>query len=223
MTMLKAIIFDFDGVICESIEAKTAAFRKLFVDYPDRIDEIVKVHMDNGGMSRYLKFEMVYRDILHKKLSSEESQKLGRLFTEYCYDEVVHCPYVKGAYEFLEKYYRQLSLFVVSGTPEDEVIEIVKERGLTKFFKGVYGSPRFKGDLNHLIMKENGLKKEETIFVGDSINDWQGAQKAGIRFIGRVHERYPSPFKALSQENLVKDIDALELLLKRERCLPASR
>ena len=63
MRTLKAIIFDFDGVICESVEAKTEAFRKVFLDYPEHLDEIIAYHMTQGGVSRYIKFEYIFREI----------------------------------------------------------------------------------------------------------------------------------------------------------------
>ena len=50
--MIKAIIFDFDGVLVESAEIKTKAFEMLFSDYPDTIDDIVQYHKKNMGISR---------------------------------------------------------------------------------------------------------------------------------------------------------------------------
>ena len=105
--MLKAIIFDFDGVICESVEVKTEAFRKLFEQYPDQIDEILKVHVQNGGISRFVKFKWVYEDILKRPLSEKESEALGQKFSEYAYELVVKSPFVKGALEFLQNYHKR--------------------------------------------------------------------------------------------------------------------
>ena len=62
--MLKAIFFDFDGVIVESAGIKTEAFRKLFSNYPDQVDEIVDYHKANAGISRYDKFDYIYEKIL---------------------------------------------------------------------------------------------------------------------------------------------------------------
>ncbi len=45
--MIKAILFDFDGVILESMDIKTKAFSKLFTKYPEYVDQIVKLHKDN--------------------------------------------------------------------------------------------------------------------------------------------------------------------------------
>jgi beta-phosphoglucomutase-like phosphatase (HAD superfamily) len=57
--MIETIIFDFDGVILESVTVKTEAFRELFSSEPDCPDEIVEFHKRNGGMSRYDKFRHV--------------------------------------------------------------------------------------------------------------------------------------------------------------------
>ena len=46
--MLKSIIFDFDGVLCESVDIKTESFRRLFVDYPEHLKNIIKLHEENG-------------------------------------------------------------------------------------------------------------------------------------------------------------------------------
>ena len=58
--MINSIIFDFDGVILESVSVKTAAFRQLFSFAPEHVDEIVQYHLDNGGMSRFDKFRYIY-------------------------------------------------------------------------------------------------------------------------------------------------------------------
>src|ERR1044072_7964863 len=134
---LKAVIFDFDGVIVESVQVKADAFRRLFLDYPEQLDTIMKYHMDNGGISRLKKFKHIYQEFIHQPLSEEKSQELGRLFTEYAYRGVVDAPFVDGAEEFLKKYDMKLKMFIISGTPEGELSDIVKERHLEKYFKGI--------------------------------------------------------------------------------------
>ena len=214
--MLKAIIFDFDGVLCESLEIKKEAFRRLFLDYPQSLDRIVDFHMSNGGMSRFEKFQIIYRDILKAKLTPHQSKVLDRQFTEFSHQYVVRAPLVVGAGEFLKEYFRKLLFFIVSGTPQKEMRAIVQEKKLAPYFKGVYGSPRGKGELISLILSENKLKKNEVIFIGDSLADHQGALDAGVRFIGRIHNRYPNPFLHLPLKDFVRDIDELKDLLKRQ-------
>ena len=55
--MIKAIFWDFDGVIAESVNVKTEAFYNLYLPYGIEIAEKVRRHhLDNGGMSRFEKF-----------------------------------------------------------------------------------------------------------------------------------------------------------------------
>lgn len=218
--MLKAIIFDFDGVICESLAAKTRAFRKLFEDYPEKLTEILRIHTDNGGMSRYKKFELIFKNILKKELPDRESQRLGKVFSEYCYDEVVASPFVKGAYEFLKKYHDKLLFFIVSGTPQEEMNSLVSDRKLDVFFKGVYGSPRLKEELISTILRQNNLVRKHVIFVGDSVNDQQEAMKAGVTFIGRVSQGDVNPFVDLSKEQIIENIKELESILRQQKLIP---
>lgn len=70
--MIKAIIFDFDGVIIESAEIKTDAFRTLFAGYPDMLPEIIAHHQKNSGISRYKKFRYIYEKILGQELSAQK-------------------------------------------------------------------------------------------------------------------------------------------------------
>src|SRR5437867_7623801 len=179
--MIKAIIFDFDGVILDSVSTKTEAFRKLFMEYPQHIGRILEYHMTNGGLSRYEKFKVIYRDILKKELAPDEMRELGEKFTNFSYDAVIQAPFIKGAKEFLNEHHKDFLLFVASGTPHEEMVSIVKDRKLEKFFKGIYGSPLSKTEIIEKILRENFLKQGEVVFVGDSINDLAGARQSGIR------------------------------------------
>jgi phosphoglycolate phosphatase-like HAD superfamily hydrolase len=53
------IFLDFDGVIKESVEAKSAAFVHLFEGFGDDVSKRVRSHHEaNGGMSRFEKIPM---------------------------------------------------------------------------------------------------------------------------------------------------------------------
>ena len=47
--MIKAVIFDFDGVILESADIKTESFKDMVSDYPMEIaEQFVEYHMQIG-------------------------------------------------------------------------------------------------------------------------------------------------------------------------------
>jgi HAD superfamily hydrolase (TIGR01549 family) len=185
-TPLRAVFFDFDGVILESVTVKTNAFRALFSAYPEHLAAIINYHLENGGVSRFEKFNVIYRDILRQPLTPEEFQSLGQRFNELVINEVLVCPFVPGAYELLERLVAELPLFVISATPPDELRQIIQRRGLEPFFEGIYGAPPGKAETIGTILDEQGWKPGEVVFIGDSLNDLAAAQTVGVPFIGRM-------------------------------------
>lgn len=197
MLKYKVIIFDFDGVLAESVDVKTKAFACLFADYgKEVVQKVVDYHLKNGGVSRYEKFKYYYKEILKEPLSNEKLNELGERFSQLVVDEVVKAPEVKGANKFLERYYKDLCFYVVSGTPEEELKQIINKRNMQKYFLGVYGSPAKKGELIQNILKDNGYKKIEVMVTGDSITDYEAAKNAGVNFAGRIIKNDRNPFPA---------------------------
>jgi len=70
--MIKAIIFDFDGVLVESVDIKTKAFAGLFEHEGDSIvRRVVAYHIKNAGVSRFEKFRHIYKEMLDRELTEE--------------------------------------------------------------------------------------------------------------------------------------------------------
>lgn len=185
--MIRAIIFDFDGVILESAEIKTKAFRQLFErDFPDKVSAIVEYHEQNMGISRFTKFEYIYREILDLPFSHKESEKLGLKFYGIVFNSVLVAPFVKGAREFLSTFFEKYEMFVVSGTPECELIELISKRGIQEFFRGVYGSPLGKSEAIKKILRDFRLRNDQVVLIGDADSDMRAAGENGIYFIART-------------------------------------
>ena len=63
---MKAIIYDFDGVILDSVKIKTLAFEELYSSYGKEIQNKVKsYHLLNGGISRYNKLKYYHKNFLN--------------------------------------------------------------------------------------------------------------------------------------------------------------
>jgi phosphoglycolate phosphatase-like HAD superfamily hydrolase len=206
---LKAIIFDFDGVIVESLEVKTDAFRRLFDDYPEHVEEIVRLHLKNQGLSRYAKFDVIYRDFLHRPLTAGELGRLDREFSALVYERVVACDFVRGAPALLARASRDLDLYLASATPQQELERIVQARGLAPLFTGVFGSPRGKPEIIAGIL-EGGLAADAAICVGDALSDYQAASANGVAFLGRVPGGDPDPFVGLGFPT-IRDLAELDV------------
>mgnify|MGYP001478041712 CR=1 FL=1 len=185
--MIKAIIFDFDGVIVESVNIKTEAFAEIYRSHgPKVVERVVEHHMANWGMSRFEKFKLYHRELLGKKLSDDGLSEITHQFSRMVTQKVIEAPYVKGAIEFIESNYTSFDLFISSATPENELREIIEKRKISRYFKEIFGSPETKSDHIRRIIRRYNYGSSEVVFIGDSVNDKEAAQLNGIYFIGRV-------------------------------------
>jgi len=211
MKKYDAIVFDFDGVLVESVDVKTRAFAALYAEYGDRIvQQVVDHHLEHGGVSRFEKFRYYQEVLLGKILTKEKEVHLGDRFSEYVEDAVVESAYVLGAYEFLENNYRSTPLFVASGTPDQELKRIISRRNMNHYFVSVHGSPAKKGAIIGEILTTHGLNPDRVLMVGDAIADYEGASVAGVKFIGRVI-KYPDPAPFISGTMVLPDLTTLEI------------
>lgn len=183
--MPKAIVFDFDGVILQSVDIKTRAFEKLFAaETPEAVARIIAHHLAHGGVSRFEKFRHAYREILKRPLSAEEEVALGLRFNTLVEEAVSVCPWVPGAREFLEARHKLLPLFVASGTPQEELARIVERRGLKEYFRAVYGTPAKKDAILRSIAASLRCGAADLLMVGDAMTDHDAARATGAAFIG---------------------------------------
>ena len=211
---IKAIIFDFDGVLVESVDVKTRAFAKIFEDKgKEVVRQVIDFHLKNGGVSRVNKFKHFYKEILSCSLSEKKLEELCNTFSRLVTNEVINSPYVNGAKEFLDSVHSKIDLYVASGTPEEELREIVRRRGMDVFFKNIFGSPRQKGEIAKTVLRQNGYSSNEVVFIGDSITDLKGAQASGTRFIGRVDSSGNDPFVGIGVKT-INDLDDLEGIIQ---------
>lgn len=213
--IFKIIILDFDGVILESLDIKTKAFLKVYQDYPEHADEIAQYHLQNGGVSRYNKFVHINTNILGIPIDDNKTEELAKRFSEAVVDEMLKCPFVNGALEFLNKYSTLSRLYVASGTPQDELRFIVEKCELAQYFDGVYGTPRTKAEIIQDILNKENVDNNEAVFVGDAMTDYDGAKEVNVPFIARINGLTPdNPFLTMDIIS-VNDLKELDILMER--------
>lgn len=212
--MIKAIVFDFDGVILESAAIKTDAFAEMVEAYPAEIGKkFVEFHLAHMGISRKVKFQYLVKDLLGEPCTKEKLDALGQNFSEIVHNKILAAPFVPGAQEFLEASYKKVFFYIASGTPQEEMRQIVAERGIEKYFKAVYGSPATKEAIVARIMQAQGYGKEEVLFVGDAETDLFAARALGIPFVGRSTPENVEVFREVKDK--IDDLRQLEKICAR--------
>jgi len=182
--LLKVIIFDFDGVIAESVQVKSDAFAELYKPYGQAIvKKVVEHHEANGGMSRFEKFKFYHESFLNKTISREEISSLANQFSGLVVKKVIAAPYVPGAMEYIEKSFEKYKLFISTGTPTEEMKQILEGRKIARYFTEVFGSPAKKTNHVSSILTNYNLDLDELLFYGDSNSDLEAAENLNIEFI----------------------------------------
>ncbi len=192
-----AIVFDFDGVLVESVDIKTQAFVELYRPYGEAITkEVAAYHLAHGGVSRYEKFRHFHGTLIGKDLGEEEEAQLAARFSSLVEDLVVAAPWVSGAREFVAKYHQRLPLHIASATPTDELMRIINRRGVRAQFLTVAGAPQPKRAILSEVIDAGGHDPDRVLMVGDALSDFDSARDAGAAFLGRVAKGTRNPFPA---------------------------
>lgn len=193
---LKAAIFDWDGTITDSNNIKTEAFVELFQNAcPQAAGYIRKYQQNRGGISRFEKFRHYIRHFFHREASAAELEDFGRRYAALCRQKLLNAPFIPGAVETLRKLScAKIPVFIVTGSPAAEIRELAAARNLLPLIHHIYGSPPTKDVLLAVLLAENRLVPEETVFFGDAPADCEAARINQIPFIGICPDGKTSPF-----------------------------
>lgn len=186
MKKYNVIFFDWDGVITDSVNIKTESYYDMFADFGIDVQNKVKEHhLLNGGMSRFEKFKLYYKEFLGKDISQDKVIELSNEFSDLVMKKVASAPFIEGAVETIKREYENgTKLFVVTGTPTEEIKEIAKQKGLYNYFVDFCGSPKKKIPWVKELIEKYNLKKDDCLFVGDAMVDYNAALENGIDFLG---------------------------------------
>ena len=183
MTMIN-IIFDFDGVILDSNNLKTNAFKKISKRFGESESfALVKYHIKNGGVSRFLKIKWFVENILKTK-----NEDLIRNLVEEYGNEVSKsfesCSFRTDLFQ-LKKKLSGTKWSIASGGKQDEIVNLLEKKSLLEIFdNGIYGSPTPKMEIvKKTVLKKESNEKNKFVLIGDSFYDYECAKENGIKFI----------------------------------------
>ncbi|MCF6331151.1 MAG: HAD hydrolase-like protein [Sulfurimonas sp.] len=184
--MVKTVLWDFDGVILDSMKIKGDGFLELFKDYSnDFRQKLYKYHFENGGVSRFDKIKYFYNDVLMKDITEEEilqlAKKFGMIIKKKINDKN---NLIEDSMNFIKANYTKYNFHIVSGAEHNELNNLCNYLKLTKYFITIDGSPTKKEILVKNIFDKYSYEKEQTILIGDAMTDYNASIKNGIKFYG---------------------------------------
>jgi HAD superfamily hydrolase (TIGR01549 family) len=177
----QVLIFDCDGVIFDTNRLKTAAFKKVLSHYGDQnVEKFVQYFSSNFGKSRFVHARHFITNILQEPFRAVLYDQIINDYGLQCqalYNDAEICA---GVVELL-KYNESVAKYVASGSAQDELRIVFKNRGLDFHFNEIFGSPRAKDDL----VKDICLlhQKHNILLIGDAKADFTAAKISGIDFL----------------------------------------
>lgn len=186
--MLKAVIFDFDGTVADSIPAIRTALNGTMrkIGFSELSHEQV-VQAINGGARRLV------QNVLPEGLRNNDAE-IDRILAVYQDEYAKHCLDTKQAYEGIPELITRLHengiQIGVLSNKNDELLQMLVAQVLPAKAVGavqgvVQGKPT-KPDryLTDRICASLGGSPAESVMIGDSDVDVLTAQNAGMRHIG---------------------------------------
>ena len=172
--MIKVVLFDFDGVIGDTIDISLECINKL---------------ADREGYNR-IKIEDIRHRNLKDVLRKDFKFSYFKIYKYTKYLRTEFKSYVKDVKVFsgvdkvisdLKEMYR---IDIVTSNSKDSVCYILDKNGIRvdSVFSGV--SLFGKQVVFKKLLKKLKLKKEEVVYIGDEIRDVEACKKAGIKMIG---------------------------------------
>lgn len=143
MKPYKQIIFDFDGVILDSMPVRDKGFGVVLSDYPRaEVDQLMDYHRNNGGLSRYVKFRYFFEEVRGETISDDQVQQLAEQFSVVMRNELTNPQLlIQETMDFVRGQQGKTPLHVASGSDQNELRYLSKELGIDSNFVSIHGSP----------------------------------------------------------------------------------
>lgn len=179
--MKRTIVFDFDGVLVDSVELKGSAFSQVLEILDTNVsDEIAEHHLSNPSMGReekLLHYMSIHRDHIAQGIQLPEALSQ---FSRQVISSLSRIGLMDGCRDFLAHFSATHDLQICSSAPDWEITEILSNLGVLKYFSKICGPPTKKDEF----LLECSKVSEGLIFIGDSMTDLVAAERANVEFIG---------------------------------------
>jgi phosphoglycolate phosphatase-like HAD superfamily hydrolase len=175
---VKVIIFDFDGTLADTLDALVIITNRLALEFgykqtaPEELAQIRNLSsreiVEQSGIS-ILKIPFLLKKV--KLALGNDIQKLNPILG------------IKEALTHLKN--EGNSLGILTSNSEENVSVFLRNQGMEDLFSFIYsGTSLFgKHKVIRKFMKDNNLKTEEVIYVGDETRDIEASKRINIKVI----------------------------------------
>lgn len=172
---MKNIIFDWSGVVRDTITSQLWIVNRIFEKYG-----VGKITLEEFRENWQQPYVLFYQKYLPKNYVESERTKL---FRENALDS--NCPKSSPYPDMVELIHKLKSkgifLAIVSSDLAETLLVDIKEWGLENVFNEIVTDADDKLDAVQKLIRKNNLNLQDTFFVGDSNHEIDVAKETGIR------------------------------------------
>lgn len=220
--MLKAILFDMDGVIVNTEPLHHKSFYNMFDDI--NIDVPESLYASFTGQSTKAICEILI-DRYELPLGSETLVDLKRHHFKYLFENDLELDLLPGVLDLIKDYYKNgLTLVLASSASMENINNIFERFDLNKYFVAKLSGADLKASKPHPEIFEkaaeaSGYNRHECLVIEDSTNGIKAAKDAGIFCVGydSLHSRdqdysladlVVSDFKDIAYSSIIEQFTA---------------
>ena len=179
------VVFDCDGVLLDTMAAKIEAFRSWV---PEKHAGLRAAFMDavmqGFGKSRRTHIENFYCQTVGVEPDPVFLEAEIDRFTDICEPMCASAAWRLGSKEFVQACVAAgIPRYVLSGTPQKPLEDMLQSTGGTELFDVIIGSPPAKPESMERILAETDIPAHRTVFIGDANADHLAALHVGAHFV----------------------------------------
>jgi phosphoglycolate phosphatase-like HAD superfamily hydrolase len=182
----RVIIFDFDGVIVNSLSIRDASLRWALREFPDnKVEELIAYHKKNSGRSRFEKLEYFFNHILLTPATPKRINSYALEISNYAKNKVTSDMLDSSVLNIIKNHTNDMH--IVSASLDIELKYICRKLGIDKYFvtiNGVQNGETRKEDTVKKLIEVFEYDTTNVVLIGDSKQDYQAAQENEIMFLG---------------------------------------
>ena len=165
---------------------RNRGFEMVLKEFPiEQVELLMQFHLKNGGLSRYVKFRHFFEEIRGEKITEEEIKEWAQKFSGIMRKELVQpALLIEDSLNFIKGNYKKFNMHVVSGSDGKELKYLCEKLEISRYFISIHGSPVPKKELVQRLLITHNYTAQDTILIGDSINDYDAAEINDIDFCG---------------------------------------
>ncbi len=199
---IKAIVFDFDGTLVDSLKIKYEARFELFAEETAAVravaaEVIPQIRGKLRGEIIRAVLQRTHGELVGSKAFEERVANYIQRYDRLIENRIVAQGLFPGVREMLESVNVRYALYVNSGTPEYALKKLLERLKSDLFFKAACGidpsrtegASVMKQENMQRIIKQASVHPAQVVVVGDGTEDLDCAQASGCSFVAIRSER----------------------------------